>query len=120
MTVELLSADQVAERLQVAKSRLSRGWGPPPLPQYRRPRRWSRRVVEDWLAAQEVQCQSESAASAPPQTGVSTHGTPDSRPAAGRSGGQLAQQVADELRSKSRDSKPSLGPRHLVPVPEDA
>lgn len=53
---DLVTRAEAAELLGVSISQLAHGWGPRPLPQYRRPVMYSRRVVRRWLRAQEDEC----------------------------------------------------------------
>ena len=46
---DLLTRPEAAELLGVSPSRLAHGWGPRPLPAYRRPVYYSRRAALRWL-----------------------------------------------------------------------
>src|SRR5262245_20021590 len=94
---DLLTRKEAAELLGVSPSRLARGWGPPPLPQYRRPRLYSRQLVERWL--QEQREASWDSTSDAPETAsdgpdASTSGGRGSRSSGSKFGGRLARQVA--------------------------
>lgn len=52
----LLTRAEAAAYLGVSLSQLAHGWGPPPLPQYKRPVMYSRRVLRAWMQAQEAEC----------------------------------------------------------------
>lgn len=52
MHPDLLTRSETALLLGVSVSRLAKGWGPAPLPDYRRPRMYSRSTVELWLTEQ--------------------------------------------------------------------
>ena len=52
---DLMTREEAAAFLGVRPSRLARGgWGPPSLPNYRRPRYYSRRMCEAFLAEQQA------------------------------------------------------------------
>ena len=53
---ELLTRKEAAALLKVSESQLAHGWGPPPLPAYKRPVMYSRRVLRNWLRGQEELC----------------------------------------------------------------
>jgi len=108
---DLLTAKEVAALLG---HKPDRGWGPPPLPQYRRPRYYSREMCEQWLAEQkEAACRST-------VTQGLVFGGVDSGSRAPKSGGPLARQIAAELRSKSEDYVPTTRARHLIAVSAQA
>ncbi len=58
---ELLTRAEAAKLLRVSPSQLAHGWGPPPLPAYKRPVMYSRRTIRRWLREQEALCPSTSA-----------------------------------------------------------
>jgi hypothetical protein len=110
---DLLTRREAAILLGVKPTWLERGNGPPALPIPRRPKYYSREICEQWLAQQKGAAWDSTNAKAQPRGGV------DSRSPATRSGGALARQTAERLRSKSADCAPTTNPRHLVAVPED-
>lgn len=110
---DLLTRAEAAALLDVSPDRLARGFGPPPLPGYKRPVRYSREQCEQWLAEQKERAWASTNARAPRSGGVASRSTGT------KSEGQLARQIAARLRSKSADSEPTSKPRHLVAVPED-
>ena len=93
----------------------SRGWGPPPLPAYRRPRYWSRQQCEQWLKEQR-----ETASWGSTGTRVRDSGTSVSSSPGKSTGGLLARRTAALLRSKNVASGRSTKPRHLLAVPDEA
>lgn len=90
-----------------------RGWGPRPLPAYKRPRYWSRQQCEEWLAEQ------RSAAWGSTETRAASTGTTASSSPGMRGGGLLARQIAAQLRSKSAGNAPTGNPRRLLAVPDE-
>lgn len=52
----LLTRAEAAAFLGVSLSQLAHGWGPSPLPGYKRPVMYSRRVLRQWMREQEAMC----------------------------------------------------------------
>jgi hypothetical protein len=90
-----------------------RGWGPPPLRGYNRPRYWSREQCEQWVLEARQQWGST-------ETGAARTGGAGSRSPAPSTGNRLAQQTAELLRSKSADYAPTTRAAHLLVVPTDS
>jgi hypothetical protein len=113
MIDDLMTRAQVAEYLGVSVSKLVTGWGPRPLPDYRRPLRYSREVVDLWLQHQRERAwQSTSAAIRP--TGGSSSASPAVSTAAARASG-----IAERLRARNGLGETPSGPPLLVVIPED-
>lgn len=120
---DLLTRPQAAAFLGVSVSALAHGFGPAPLPSYRRPVYYSKAQCEQWLAEERERAWASTSGVTTTRTSGSAASTPGgaaSKSEGTKSASRRAQQIAERLRSKSAESAPSSKPRHLVAVPEDA
>src|SRR5689334_7485897 len=49
---DLITREQAAALLCCSRSKLAHGWGPPPLPDFKRPVMYSRLAIDKWLEDQ--------------------------------------------------------------------
>jgi hypothetical protein len=108
---DLLTRKEAAELLRVPPSRLSKGWGPPSLPGYKRPVYYSRELIERWLAEQRC--------AAWESTSAARHGGTASKPVVVSIEDQQANEIAERLRRQHAQSKPPSKPPTLIAVPRD-
>jgi hypothetical protein len=111
---DLLTRVEAAALLGVSVSTLAKGWGPPPLPQYKRPRYYSKDICERWMDAHKGATWDYTSAKAR-QFGGAAFKSP-----AAKSNDQLARQVEERLRSKSAACAHTTKARHLIAVPEES
>lgn len=103
---DLITRDEAAALLFCSASKLAHGWGPPPLPHFKRPVMYSRKSIERWLEEQAggAECHSTNAT-------TQQSGGPSSSTAAKSSVAQRIRQIEKQRRQRlaasgSRSSKP--------------
>jgi len=101
---DLFTCAEAAEYLRVSASRLRRGWGPKPLPQYRPRYMYSRRDLDNFLAAREMDEWDSSNAPAPDSGGS------DSSTAGRSTRNQLERQMREKLAQSLRKGAPRSKP----------
>lgn len=110
---DLLTRPEAAKLLGVPASRLCRGWGPPPLPQYKRPVMYSRELCQRWLDEQKGEAWGST------EKEEAGTGGSHSRLTVRKSAGQRGKKVADRLRAKHGRSAPPSNPKHLAAVGDE-
>lgn len=111
---DLLTRAEAAAYLRCSQSKLSHGWGPPPLRGFTRPVMYSRAAIERWLAACQPEVNECSTAVKVPRSGGSSSTT-----AGRRSVGQRIRQIEQmrkERLAKSGQASKKTKALSLVPT----